>query len=222
MPARYLFKRGSDNWDLRLHPTVRSLSRARSARPDKAAALPTDTRLTFTDTAGKIPNTRPNGSPHDLLDRCATVAGGRNAIVAAMRLWLSFLLAPMVVAFALGGACAEPDALPQCVELMRIRHVVYEHAKAVQQANEKRQEISCDAARTFVDVTATFLRAIETDGAACGARADSAEQWKLFQNKVKRYGTYVCETAGEFLNPQHRPAGDFWRREELERMLPRR
>ena len=152
MPARYLFKRGSDNWDLRLPPPIRSLSRARSARPDKAAAETAEATLDRHEAhlhrhGWQDHEHAAEWWPHDLLDRCATVAGGRNAVVAAMRLWLSFLLASMVVAFAFGRVCAEPDALPQCVKLMRMRHVVYEHAKAVQQANEKRQEISCDAAR---------------------------------------------------------------------------
>jgi hypothetical protein len=142
----------------------------------------------------------------------------------------------------LGGPPTLPPA--QCQKLRTLRDEVQKHGRAVEAANHKKAnvQVACKLFRNYLAAESNLIKAIDADGARCGVLLKTVQQLTTSHANTLTIAKRVCDTAARgpargmldlgddrdawppdpSRNQQGRfPTGDFWTRDQLQRLFGR-
>lgn len=134
------------------------------------------------------------------------------------------LLACATALFFSGAAWSQPEPVSQCEEARQFQRDLDVHRGRLLQAYELSagSTTTCDLARKYSEIFARLVQSVEANAAICGASMKTVEDWKASQGQHAKWATSLCETAREWRDPHRFRKGDFWNKQELDRMLPGR
>jgi hypothetical protein len=94
-----------------------------------------------------------------------------------------------------GGQPAAPP--PQCQALLAIRDDLQKRGQAIEAANQKKAsvKVACQLFRNYIAAEAKFIKALETNGASCGAPPQVVQQVRGGHAKAQQLGKQVCDAA---------------------------
>jgi len=102
-----------------------------------------------------------------------------------------------------GPPAAAPP--PVCQQLLAQRDELQKHAAAINRASERKApaQEACKLFRTFLAAEVKMIKAVEENGARCGAPPEVLKQMREGHAKASQVGKNICDAAAQ----GGRPAG---------------